>query len=66
MKIDFMLYGVIDKSTGKLVSDITRHRRKYWDRKVNAEKAIKKYNAYYHNPSDLELVEIECKIKESE
>ncbi|MBQ0113071.1 MAG: hypothetical protein KBT03_08075 [Bacteroidales bacterium] len=75
MNNDFMLYGVIDKSTGKLVSDITNPRRKYWDRKVNAEKAVKNYNPNYltssfkvhntiHKQEDLEVVEIECKVKE--
>jgi len=68
MNNDFMLYGVIDKSTGKLVSDITNPRHKYWDKKGSAEKAISNYGAYYHNnnhkPEDLELVEIECKVKD--
>lgn len=33
MDNNFKLYGVIDKSTGKLVSDITNPRHKYWDKK---------------------------------
>lgn len=75
MSNDFMLYGVIDKSTGKLVSDITNPKRKYWDRKANAEKAVKNYNPKYltssfkihntvHNPEDLAVVEIYCKVGE--
>lgn len=71
MNNNFMLYGVIDKSTGKLVSNITNPRRKYWDKKCNAEKAVKNYNpnrlttSYkVHNsicnPKDLEVVEIKC------
>ena len=38
------IYGARDTSTGKLVSDITNPRRKYWDRKGNAVTAIDKYN----------------------
>ena len=34
------LYAVRDTDTGKLVSDITNPRRKYWDRKGNALSAI--------------------------
>lgn len=34
------LYAVRDTDTGKLVSDITNPRRKYWDRKVNAVSAM--------------------------
>lgn len=34
------LYAVRDTDTGKLVSDITNPRRKYWDRKGNAIAAI--------------------------
>lgn len=43
------LYGARDVNTGKLVSDITNPRRKYWDRKGNAVKAIEHYNRYYAN-----------------
>ena len=43
------LYAARDVSTGKLVSDITNPRRKYWDRKGNAEKAIEYYNQRYAN-----------------
>ena len=43
------LYAARDVSTGKLVSDITNPRRKYWDRKGNAEKAIDYYNRAYAN-----------------
>lgn len=60
MDNNFKLYGVIDKSTGKLVSDITNPRRKYWDRKRNAERAINNYHNNNHKQEDLELVEIDC------
>lgn len=43
------IYGARDTNTGKLVSDITNPRRKYWDRKGNAEKAINTYNKRYAN-----------------
>ena len=34
------LYAVRDMDTGKLVSDITNPRRKYWDRMTSAKSAI--------------------------
>ena len=34
------LYAVRDMETGKLVSDLTNPRRKYWDRRGNAVAAI--------------------------
>lgn len=43
------LYAARDTSTGKLVSDITNPKRKYWDKKANAVKAIDNYNHYYAN-----------------
>ena len=43
------LYGARDTATGKLVSDITNPKRKYWDKKGNAEKAIDEYNRGYAN-----------------
>ena len=43
------LYAARDVNTGKLVSDITNPKRKYWDRKGNAEKAIEDYNSRYAN-----------------
>ena len=43
------LYAARDTSTGKLVSDITNPRRKYWDKRGNAIKAIKHYNIAYAN-----------------
>lgn len=43
-KTELILYAARDTSTGKLVSDITNPRRKYWDRRGNAISAINKYN----------------------
>lgn len=43
------LYGARDTATGKLVSDITNPRRKYWDKRGNAVKAIDYYNRAYAN-----------------
>lgn len=68
MNDDFTLYGVIDKSTGKLVSDITNPRHKFWERKKSAETAVDRYTSPYHNiykhkQEDLDVVEIECKVK---
>lgn len=43
------LYGARDTISGKLVSDITNPKRKYWDKEGNARKAIDHYNEYYAN-----------------
>lgn len=43
------LYAARDTSTGKLVSDITNPKRKYWDKRANAVKAIEYYNRAYVN-----------------
>ena len=59
------LYGAREVATGKLVSNITNPRRKYWDKKGNAINAIE-----YHNqrlptwtkpdaPGQVELVTFE-------
>lgn len=52
------LYAVRDMDTGKLVSNITNPRRKYWDRRGNALSAIR--NAKYHGiHKNLKLVVFE-------
>ena len=43
------LYAAREIETGKLVSDITNPKRKYWDKKGNAESAITTYNRSYAN-----------------
>ena len=62
------LYGARDTVTKKLVSDITNPRRKYWDRRANAQASIDSYNNHpqwhpkaKHNRVELvtfELVEV--------
>lgn len=55
------LYAARDKNTGKLVSDITNPRRKFWERQGFCEQAIRNYYAYCYKPRyDLELVELKC------
>jgi hypothetical protein len=44
------IYGARDVDTGKLVSDITNPRRKYWDKRGNAERAIDDYNQHAEDP----------------
>ena len=44
------IYGARDVDTGKLVSDITNPRRKYWDRRGNAQSAIDDYNKHAGDP----------------
>ena len=46
---ELKLYAARDTSTGKLVSDITNPKRKYWDKRGNAVKAIDYYNRSYAN-----------------
>lgn len=43
------LYGAREVATGKLVSDITNPKRKYRDKRGNAESAIEYYNRCYAN-----------------
>ena len=61
---EFTLYGVMDKSTGKLVSNITNPRHKYWETRKTAENAVRRFMSRYYNiDRQLEVVEIECKVK---
>jgi hypothetical protein len=46
---ELRLYAARDISTGKLVSDITNPKRKYWDKRGNAVSAIDHYNRGYAN-----------------
>lgn len=64
MENEFTLYGVMDKSTGKLVSNITNPRHKYWEARKTAENAVRKFMSRRYNADrQLEVVEIECKVK---
>lgn len=64
MKNEFTLYGVMDKLTGKLVSNITNPRHKYWETKKIAENAVRKFMSERYNADrQLEVVKIECKVK---
>ena len=47
MEDKLYLYAARDIVTKKLVSDITNPKRKYWDKKGNAVKAIDSYNQNY-------------------
>ena len=65
------LYAARATDTGKLVSDLTSPRRKYWDRESNARAAINSANAHpwfrgRHEHVDLvkfELVEVPVEVK---
>lgn len=46
---ELRLYAARDINTGKLVSDITNPKRKYWDKRGNAVSAIDYYNRGYAN-----------------
>lgn len=61
---EFTLYGVMDKLTGKLVSNLTNPRHKYWETRKIAENAVRKFmSRRYNTDRQLEVVEIECKVK---
>ena len=64
MENEFTLYGVMDKLTGKLVSNITNPRHKYCETRKTAENAVRRFMSRYYNiDRQLEVVEIECKVK---
>lgn len=64
MANEFTLYGVMDKLTGKLVSNIINPRHKYWETRKIAENAVRKFMSERYNANrQLEVVEIECKVK---
>lgn len=64
MTNEFTLYGVMDKSTGKLVSNLTNPRHKYWETRKTAENAVRKFMSRRYNADrQLEVVAIECKIR---
>lgn len=64
MTNEFTLYGVMDKSTGKLVSNLTNPRHKYWETRKAAENAVRKFMSRRYNADrQLEVVAIECKIR---
>ena len=65
------LYGAREVATGKLVSNITNPRRKYWDKRGNAVNAITYHNnkdvryRKNHEPGQVELVVFELvEVKE--
>ena len=61
---EFTLYGVMDKLTGKLVSNLTNPRHKYCETRKTAENAVRRFMSRYYNiDRQLEVVEIECKVK---
>lgn len=56
---EIYLYGARDTSTGKLVSDITSPRKKFWQRKHACQEAINdsmQGKRYCRNYDSLELV----------
>ena len=64
MENEFTLYSVMDKSTGKLVSNLTNPRHKYWETRKTVENAVRKFMSRRYNADrQLEVVAIECKIK---
>ena len=54
------VYAARDKNTGKFVSDLTSHRKKFWERKNACIDAVNRYNShsYRFRNYDLEVVEL--------
>ena len=46
---EFTLYGVMDKLTGKLVSNLTNPRHKYWETRKTAENAVRNFMSRRYN-----------------
>lgn len=46
---DKYLYAVRDKSTGKLICDLTSRHKKYWEKRSSAIAAINNSYSYYKN-----------------
>lgn len=57
------LYAAREKSTGKLVCDITNPGKRFWQRQADAIAAINRHNSdrrhYYSRHGELELVTFE-------
>lgn len=56
----FKLYGIRDKETGKLKSNLVNPRRKYWDREAYAKDALCRNHYTGYDGHELELVTIHC------
>lgn len=60
-----ILYAVRDKTTGKLVSDLTSKHKKYWEQYNACRQAIQ--NSWHRNKDKLEIVTFELvEVKSSE
>ena len=58
------IYAVRNEDTGKLVSNLTNPRKKYWNKRGNAENAIRKNIKYHPNLKlvTFELVEVKDEV----
>jgi hypothetical protein len=63
---ELKLYAVRDTESGKLVSNITNPRRKYWDRRGNAVAAIQNFNMRRAKPKHGKLELVVFKLVEVE
>ena len=54
-----ILYGVRDKMTGKLVSDLTSKHKKYWEQYNACRQAIQNSFRYREERNRLEIVAFE-------
>ena len=61
----FSLYGVKNNSTGRLVSDLTNPRHKYWEHKNKPREAIQRdrWRSVKYGDAELIPVEIQCFVK---
>lgn len=60
---EFCLYGIFDEDKGKLVSNLTNPRHKYWDNKKSADNTLSR--ALMRDADrKLKVVTIRCKIED--
>lgn len=60
---EFCLYGIFDEDKGKLVSNLTNPRHKYWDNKKSADSTLSR--ALMRDADrKLKVVTIRCKIED--
>ncbi len=65
------LYGIRNHYSGRFLNNLTNPKRKFWEKKGMAERAMMNYDPAYHvpghgraeNPDTMELCELHCEIR---
>lgn len=60
---EFCLYGIFDEDKGRLVSNLTNPRHKYWDNKKSADSTLSRA-LMRDKDRKLKVVTIRCKIED--